>query len=192
MNNVVLIEVDIKEFKSDIYKYYLEIFPKNEQKPLELIKRSYNNGYSRIFKILNNGILVGFMILNRIHENGYVILDYLAILPKYQNMGFGTQALKCLLEQENKSKGIFIEVDKVDLGKDEEENLIRKKRKKFYEKIGFKRLNFDLLLYEVMFMPYIYLNIDAEEKSIINEIWKIYEAIYSPKEISKHCKIIKE
>ena len=169
-HNIELVNIGIDEFKEVLYSYYLEIFPREERKPLELIKSAYNKGYSRIIKIINNEIITGFMILNRVKKNSYAILDYLAILPKYRNIGIGTSALKLLIEQERKNNGIFVEIEKVGLGKDKEENEFRSKRRKFYEELGFKKLKFDLVLYDVVYMPYIYSNIDIEEDYIIKEI----------------------
>lgn len=121
--------------------------------------------------------MVGFMLLNRVKDNGYAQLDYLAILPQYRNSKFGTKALQILLEQEKESSGIFIEIEKVGLGKDREENLLREKRKNFYEKVGFKKLNFDLFLFDVIYTPYLFSNIKDDEDIIIDEILNIYESI---------------
>lgn len=169
--------IDINEFKENIYSYYQKIFPKEERKPLKMIIDSYNKGLTKIIKILNNTTLIGFMIINRVKKNGYAVMDYFAILPQYRNRGFGTKALKLLTEQEKNTNGIFIEIEKIGLGKDKEENMVRERRKNFYEKIGFKKLKFDLLLYNVIFMPYIFSNIEINENFIIKEIIDIYKSI---------------
>lgn len=184
--------IDINQFKKEVYVYYLKIFPRKERKPIELIQSSYEKQYTKIIEILYKDELVGFMILNRIKDKGYAVLDYLAILPQYRNNNFGTQALKILLEQEKENRGIFIEIEKVGLGKDEKENLQREKRKKFYEKLGFKKLNFDLWLYDVIYMPYLFSNYEEDENIIIDEILKIYKSISGEKRINKNCKIIKK
>ena len=184
--------IDINQFKKEVYVYYLKIFPRKERKPIELIQSSYEKQYTKIIEILYKDELVGFMILNRIKDKGYAVLDYLAILPQYRNNNFGTQALKILLEQEKENRGIFIEIEKVGLGKDEKENLQREKRKKFYEKFGFKKLNFDLWLYDVIYMPYLFSNYEEDENIIIDEILKIYKSISGEKRINKNCKIIKK
>lgn len=191
-DNIKLVNIDIDEFKELLYSYYLEIFPKEERKPLGLIESTYNKGYSRIIKIMSNNNITGFMILNRVKKNSYEILDYLAILPQYRNKGIGTSALNLLIEQERESNGIFVETEKVGLGKDKEEKELRSKRKKFYEELGFKKLKFDLVLFGVVYRPYIYSNIDIDEDFIIEEIWNIYEVICGKERINKNCKIIKD
>ena len=190
MEDIELKNIDIDEFKKYIYSYYLDIFPENERKPLKLIKSSYKNQFTNIIKILHKNEMVGFMLLNRVKDKGYVVLDYLAILPQYRNNNFGTKALQILLEQEQENKGIFVEVEKVGLGKDIEENLLREKRKSFYEKVGFKKLNFDLVLFDVIYTPYLFSNRENDEDTIISEIFNIYESISGKERIRKNCEVI--
>ena len=192
MEDIKLKDISIDGFKKDVYSYYLEIFPEDERKPIELLKSSYEKHYTRIIEILYKNEIIGFMILNKVKDKGYVVLDYLAILPQYRNSKFGTKALQILLEQEKENSGIFIEIEKVGLGKDTEENLLREKRKKFYEKVGFKKLNFDLFLFDVIYTPYLFSNIKNDETIIIREILNIYEAISGKERIEQNCKIIKK
>ena len=191
MEDIELKDIGIDEFKKDIYSYYLEIFPEDERKPIELIQSSYEKKYTTIIEILYKNEIAGFMILNRVKAKSYAVLDYLAILPQYRNNKIGTKALEILLEQEKESSGIFIEIEKVGLGKDEEENLLREKRKNFYEKLKFKRLNFDLFLFDVIYTPYLFSNIEDNEDIIIKEILEVYESISGKERIKQNCKVIK-
>ena len=192
MEDMKLKDIGIDKFIEDIYSYYLKIFPKDERKPLELLQSSYEKHYTRIIEILYKNEMIGFMILNKVKDKGYAVLDYLAILPQYRNNKFGTKALQILLEQERENSGIFIEIEKVGLGKNIEENLLREKRKNFYEKIGFKKLNFDLFLFDVIYTPYLFSNIKDDESMIIDEILNIYESISGKERIKQNCKIIKK
>ncbi len=192
MEDMKLKDIGIDKFEKDVYLYYLKIFPEDERKPLELLQSSYEKHYTRIIEILYKNEIIGFMILNKVKDKGYAVLDYLAILPQYRNNKFGTKALQILLEQEKENSGIFIEIEKVGLGKDIEENLIREKRKNFYEKVGFKKLNFDLFLFDVVYTPYLFSNSEYDEDMIIDEILNIYEAISGKERIEQNCKIIKK
>lgn len=192
MEDIKLKDIDIYEFKKEVYSYYLDIFPEDERKPLELLQSSYERHYTKIIEILYKNEIVGFMVLNRVKDKGYAVLDYLAILPQYRNNKLGTKALQMLLEQEKDNRGIFIEIEKVGLGKDAEENLLRANRKNFYEKLGFKKLNFDLYLFGVVYTPYLFSNIKDNEDMIINEILNIYESISGKERIKQNCKIIKK
>jgi len=192
VEDIKLKDIDIYEFKKEVYSYYLDIFPEDERKPLELLQSSYERHYTKIIEILYKNEIVGFMVLNRVKDKGYAVLDYLAILPQYRNNKLGTKALQMLLEQEKDNRGIFIEIEKVGLGKDAEENLLRANRKKFYEKLGLKKLNFDLYLFGVVYTPYLFSNIKDNEDMIINEILNIYESISGKERIKQNCKIIKK
>lgn len=192
MEDMKLKDIDIDKFKKEVYSYYLEIFPEDERKPLELLHLSYEKHYTKIIEILYKDEIIGFMILNRVKDKGYAVLDYFAILPQYRNNKFGTKALQILLEQEKENRGVFIEIEKVGLGKDTEENLLREKRKNFYEKVGLKKLNFDLFLFDVIYTPYLFSDVNDNEDIIIGEILNIYEAISGKERIEQNCKIIKK
>lgn len=192
MEDIKLKNIDINKFKKEVYSYYLEIFPEDERKSLELLCLAYERHYTKIIEILYKDEIIGFMLLNKIRDKGYAILDYFAILPQYRNNKFGTKALQILLKQEKENKGVFIEIEKVGFGKDKEDNLLREKRKKFYENIGFKKLNFDLFLFDVLYTPYLFSNINDNDDIIINEILNIYEAISGKERIEQNCKIIKK
>lgn len=189
--DVSLLYIDIEQFKKEIYDSYLAIFPEEERKPLPLLEKACLQGYMKIIKIVQDNELVGFMILNKIKKNGYAQLDYFAILAKYQNQGFGTVALMALLEQEKNSAGIFIEIEKVGLGKDEAENRLREKRRQFYERLGFQKLDFDLVLFGVIYMPYVFSNFAIEQDAVIQGVLEIYETVAGKERIKQNCKIMK-
>ena len=130
MEDIELKYIGMNQFKKEVYLYYLEIFPEEERKPIELIQYSYEKQYTKIIEILHKNKLVGFMLLNTVKDKGYAILDYLAILPQYRNNNFGTQALKILLEQEKENRGVFIEIEKVGLGKNEKEKYTKRGKTK--------------------------------------------------------------
>ena len=191
MLNIKLKQVDIKEFKNKLYDNYLEIFPKDERKPFSLIKKTYKKKITTILEILKDNEIVGFMIFNQIKTNGYIQLDYFAIFDEYRGKGIGSASLKLLSEEYKNSKGIFIEIEKIGLGKTIEENEVREKRRCFYEKLEFRKLKFDLELFKVIYMPYIYSNTNETDEVIINEIFDIYKSICGVFMTKKFCKIIK-
>jgi len=186
-------KVDIKEFKEIIYPEYKEIFPKSERKSYKTIEKSFNNGITEIFEIIVDNKFVGFFITNFLKNNPYIQMDYFAILPQYQNKGYGTNAIKQLQEIYKNYDGIFIEIEKVGNGKNEKENNIRERRAKFYEKLGFLKLGFDLELYKVIFNAYMLpcKTTIFEDKEVINKIFEIYYSFFGEKVIRKNCKVIK-
>ena len=63
------------------------------------------------------------------------------------------------------------------------------KRKKFWERLGFNKLNFDLRLFGVIYTPYLYSNVKNDEDAMIEEILNIYNSI---EPIKDNCKIIRK
>ena len=182
---------NFNEFKEKIYKKYIEIFPKNQQKSIETIEKSYILGLTDIIKIIDNNIIVGFMIINKVENINIVHLDYLAIYPKYRKLGYGSKALKRLIKEKNEINGIFLEIEKPGLGKNEYENNIRKRRKNFYENLGFKKLNFNISLFNVIFTPYIYINGIINERKIVDDMMNIYENLNGRTNVENNCIVFK-
>lgn len=127
----------------------------------------------------------------RVKNGEYTLLDYFAILPEYRNSKLGTKAIEALLEEEKECRGILAEIEKTGLGANEEENEYREKRKRFYERTNFKKLDFEILLYGVLYTPYIFSKLKDDDDKIIEEILKIYEEVSGKEKIKKNCKIIK-
>ena len=185
-------ESDIKQFKKDVYKYYKKLFPALERKSYRILKKSYSKGTTSILGILEQNKIIGFMIINQIKNNKYMQLDYFAIFPEYQSKGYGKQAIIELKKLYSDYYGIFIEIEKIGLGENDKENELRKRRAKFYEKLGFVKLNVDLELYKVIYSPYILFCSDFRENDdkIIKDIFKIYNEILGERKINKNCRVL--
>lgn len=187
----MLVLTDFKDFKKSIYKDYVNIFPKDERKTLVTLEDMFKRKILSIYKIIEKDIYVGFVMIVNVN-NKISLLEYFAILPKYQNKGYGTKTLK-LLKTLIKSDLIFVEVEKLGLGHTKKENELRSKRNSFYEKSKFININgFDLDIDGVTFSPYIcYLkDKNYSTKKLINELFKIYTSIYDEYIIEKYYNVI--
>lgn len=190
-----LINIDYKEFKAEIYQKYIEIFPEEERKTLEAMEKNYNKNIIRFIKIDEEKELIGFCIMNSIENNRYMQLDYFAILPEYQNKGYGTKAIKELEKVVQNYDAIFVEIEKLCYGANTAENEIREKRAKFYERLEFNKLNVDLKWFNSLFLSIYYLklnnNLTYDEKEILNNIFEIYYKVHGKKKVDENCEIIK-
>lgn len=137
---IKIISVDIKEFRKIIYPEYKKMFLRLERKSYSILRKNFNDDILKIYKIEDNNIFIGFMMTNSLRESKYIQLDYFAVLPEFQNKGYGTKALELLKEQSKGYSGIFMEIEKVGLGKDNHENFIREKRKNFMKELDFVNL----------------------------------------------------
>ena len=147
-----LIKVDINEFEKNLYSKYEEIFPSNERKPLGHIKNLYNKGFLEIIEILDEEEIVGFFITNILPQNPYVLLDFFAIFPEQQSKGYGSKAINLLKELYKNHEGIYIEVEKPDKL---DQDINKYRRIKFYERLGFYNLGYELKLFNVAFSTFI-------------------------------------
>ena len=190
-----LININFKEFKAEIYQKYIEIFPEEERKSLETIEKNYNKNITRFIKIDEEKELIGFCIMNSIENNRYMQLDYFAILPEYQNKGYGTKAIKELEKVVQNYDAIFVEIEKLCYGANKEENEIREKRAKFYERLGFHKLDTNLKWFNSLFLSVYYLklndNLIYDEEEILNNIFGIYYKVHGKKKVDENCEIIK-
>ena len=183
--------IEINEFKKDIYKHYKNIFPSAERKSYKILKRGYNNKVTNFYKIIEKNKLVGFIITQTANgDSRYVLLDFLAILPIYQCKGFGKQAIKELNKIiSEKYYGLFAEVEKAGLGKNEKENDIRRRRIEFYEKLGFVNSEIDINLSNVVFSVYV-LSSSKKDDDILNDLLIIYNYIWGEKRKHKNFEIL--
>ncbi len=58
MEDMKLKDIDIGKFEKEVYSYYLDIFPKDERKSLELLHSSYEKHYTKIIEILYKNNMV--------------------------------------------------------------------------------------------------------------------------------------
>lgn len=189
-----LVNVDIKQFKEIIYPEYIKIFPKEERKELKTIEQNYDKKITKLIKICEHNQFIGFFIINTIKNSQYVQLDYFAILPLYQNKGYGTKAIQLLRKQMEAYDGIFVEIEKLGLGKDKQENLLRERRAKFYENLGFEKLNSELKWFETLILSIYVLPISTHkdnENEILKDMFQIYISVHGKEKVERDCKVIK-
>ena len=192
---MTLRKIGLEEFQKVIYPEYKRIFPKEECKPYALIKKTFENNITDMIEIIESDKIVGFFIVNTLKNNQYAMLDFFAILPQYQNKGYGSKAIKLLKEENKNLEGIIIEIEKCGLGKNEEENSFREKRARFYERLGFQKMGFDIELYMVMYSIYVLPcneTIFFEDMRVSQAMFDIYKAISGEERTKKNCKIYPE
>ena len=181
-----IIEINIEEFEKEIYNEYITLFPEDEQRSWKKIKNTYENGVEKFYKITLGNKTIGFFMLEK-EESAPYYIDYFAIFKKYQNKGYGTEAIKKLLDKICINEELVIEIEK-----EEASNPLTIKRANFYKKLGFKKVDSEYLLYKVLFTPYIYTKKEKVDKKEIDEImFKYYEINCGEEEVKRNCKINK-
>lgn len=190
---IELVNIDIKRFKDKVYPEYLKLFSESERKSYKQLETAFKNSILQIFEITSGEDFVGFILANSLYNNGYLQVDYFAILPEFQGRGYGTQAIDRLKQMSTEYKGISIEVEKLGLGKDKKENELRQRRMQFYKRLGFIELNCDFELYKVMYTPLLFPIMDKieSEDNIVKDIFEIYYETIGGSKVEKNCSVIR-
>ncbi len=180
-------EIEIKEFENEIYNEYVKLFPEEEQRDWKKIRQAYENGIEEFYKITENQQTIGFFMLEKIKDDYPYYLDYFGIFKEHQNKGYGTKAIKMLLDEIIKNEDLYIEIEKED-----EENFITIKRAEFYKKLNFKKVESEYLLYNVLYTPYVFTNSNDINKDNFDQIMFEYYLINcGEEEIKMNCKKIR-
>jgi predicted acetyltransferase len=180
-----IIEITMDEFKKDIYNKYVELFSEDEQRELYKIEKTYKKGIEKIYKIVLENKTIGFFLLEKLKDYPYYI-DYFAIFKGYQDKGYGTEALKRLINKIGEDYEIICEIESVD---DENPNTL--KRFEFYKRLGFKDFGSKYYLYKVYFTPIVYTKSKKIDKEKYDKIFFDYYRINVEEDaLKRKCNII--
>lgn len=118
-----------------IRKLYKKAFPREERKPLSIIKSMQKSKKSDVWFFEKDGKFVGFAAT--INGDELILLDYLAVHMSSRGTGIGSEILKTLYRQ-YMGKGVFAEIERVKADADASDQ--RRKRKQFYISNGMSEL----------------------------------------------------
>lgn len=182
-----IVEITINEFKNNIYDKYVNLFPEDEQREWFKIENTYKKGIEKFYKIVLNNEIIGFFMLEKLNDNYPFYLDYFAIFREFQNKGYGSKAIEKLIDKIIGNNGLIGEIEKVCTN-----NPITIERFHFYSKLGFKKIDSEYLLYNVLYTPIIYINSENIIKEKFDKIFFDYYLINcGEKETKKNCKMIR-
>ena len=125
-------------------RLYRQAFPREERKPVSMIRRMQKKGKTDVWCLEQDGQFVG--LAATINGPEQILIDYLAILPKRRGHGDGSEALR-QLRQQYAGKGVFLEIECVCQEADNYEE--RKRRKHFYLSNGLQEMHTTAKLFGV-------------------------------------------
>lgn len=136
----------LPEFKA-VKQLYNEAFPDDERAPFGLLMRKA--GKADFFAFYDNGNWVGLTYIVRHNRLAYIF--YIAITPKQRGKGYGTAAMKTLIEY-YKDCRLFLALEQLD--KTAENYDQRVKRHEFYKNCGLSELPYRIkegnVIYDIM------------------------------------------
>lgn len=170
-----------------IEKLYEESFPKEERKPFSLLIKLRKKKKASLLVIHDQEkecpIGLAFMLLGQ----DKVLCDYLAVMPKFQSMGYGTNVLSVLRDR-YLGKCILGEVEPLDINALNYKQRVR--RMKFYLQNGVKEAGILIYFYgcelQVMYL--------GDCKITFEEYMKFQESIvgfWGKRKLKKNIKLLR-
>lgn len=140
-------QIDVQELTALYQNEMVYDFPKAELKPLRAMMRLTELGRYDTLVVEENGEVLGYAMVWLSADRSGALLEYFGILRGKRNGGLGTKVLELLIERYGQ---IFGEAEAVD-SDDPEENALRRRRLSFYERNGFRILDYECALFGVHF-----------------------------------------
>ena len=122
-------------------------FPKSELKPLRAMHTLMDLGRYEPLLVTENGEAVGYAMVWLPPERNGGLLEYFAVLPHLRSGGTGSRILTLLTQRYGQ---IFGEAE-APTSEDPAENHLRLRRLGFYERNGFRVLDYECALFGVHF-----------------------------------------
>ena len=111
-------KMEMQEFENSIFLELEKIFPADELRELESIRKTCESGNETLYKINLDDTIIGCFALEKL-ENYPYYLDFFAIYEKYQNRGFGTLVMQIMLSKIVSGEDVFGEIEKVEDSKNQ-------------------------------------------------------------------------
>lgn len=170
---------DIKQIEN-VYKILMKKdFPKNELKPLSIIKKEISRNEYICYGIYDNSVLCGYaFFVVRINDNGTknYLLDYFAVTEAERNKGIGSVFLELLINQLSDADIIICEAENPAYAVNDEDRNMRQRRVNFYLRNGFTNTGVSAQLFGV---EYMILEVNKNSEHSLEEIKHFYNDAYS-------------
>jgi GNAT superfamily N-acetyltransferase len=166
-----------KEERKKIYKEHMkQDFPKNELRPLHMIETLIDKGNYYTYGVFQNESLVAYAYFWEEKEKEILLFDYFAVVAGLRSQGYGTEAMKVVLDICKDKRGVILEAENPEKAESEEERITRCRRISFYEKCGLCMSDVKILLFGVEYsMMYWNLSEKETEQEIISVMQSLYK-----------------
>lgn len=119
-----------------VYLLYRKAFPASERKPFSIIYSMHRKGKTDLWRIRRGNRFAGFA--STVNGENLILLDYLAVAPKFRGKGIGTAALTLFLSK-YPGQGVFVEIEDTAFPGPDADTRLR--RKAFYQNCGMEDLH---------------------------------------------------
>jgi len=174
-----------KEELTRLYEHDLvRDFPQAELKPLKGMLRLMDQGQYLPLLVSDQGENIGYAMMWLSPERDGALLEYLGVFPDLRSGGYGTKILALLMERFGQ---VFGEVE-APVSKDPAENHLRRRRIAFYERCGFRLLDYDCALFGVHFKC-MYQGPETDDRKVEALHRSVYAAYFSPAHMARYIQL---
>ena len=175
-----------KQELTDLYQNEMVFdFPKAELKPLRAMLRLMDMGqYDPLLITDDEGSPLGYAMLWLPRARNGALLEYLGVLRGKRNGGLGTQVLPLLAERYGQ---LFGEAE-APTSDDPAENDLRRRRIAFYERNGFRVLDYECALFGVHFNC-LYRGPETDDRKVESLHRSVYDDYFSPEHMARYIQL---
>ena len=159
-------------------------FPKSELKPLGAMLRLLEMGQYDPLVVTENGERVGYAMMWLPKSRQGALLEYLGVLRGKRNAGLGAQILPLLAQRYGQ---LFGEAE-APTSQDEAENHLRRRRIGFYERNGFRVLDYQCALFGVHFKC-LYRGPQTDDRAVEQLHRSVYADYFSPQHMERYIQL---
>ena len=175
-----------KQELTDLYQNEMVFdFPKAELKPLRAMLRLMDMGqYDPLLITDDEGSPLGYAMLWLPRARNGALLEYLGVLRGKRNGGLGTHILPLLADRYGQ---LFGEAE-APSSSDAAENDLRSRRIGFYERNGFRLLDYDCALFGVHFKC-LYRGPQADDRKVEALHRSVYASYFTPEHMARYIQL---
>lgn len=159
-------------------------FPKAELKPLKTMLRMMDAGCYEPLLAVRGGEPVGYALCWLPEGRQGALLDYLGVLRGKRSGGLGSEILSLLMERCGQ---LFGEVETPEEGSPDVRAL-RRRRIGFYERNGFRVLNYDCALFGVWFKC-MYRGPEPDDRKVLALHRSVYASWFPPERMERYIQL---
>lgn len=159
-------------------------FPKSELKPLGAMLRLLEMGQYDPLVVTENGERVGYAMMWLTKSRQGALLEYLGVLRGKRSAGLGARILPLLAQRYGQ---LFGEAE-APTSQDEAENHLRRRRIGFYERNGFRVLDYECALFGVHFKC-LYRGPQTDDRAVEQLHRSVYADYFSPQHMERYIQL---
>ncbi|WP_455542384.1 GNAT family N-acetyltransferase [Intestinibacter sp.] len=142
--NIKLSDMKTEKQWEQVKELYFDAFPKEERKPIEVLRKGIEHRYTKVFVIEDGDRdFAGEVIM--MLDRDIAFLDYFAVSPNMRGKGIGSKTLK-LLQEKYQNKKFALDIESTRVESDNKKQ--RESRKQFYISNGMKAMDYTVNVFD--------------------------------------------